>query len=795
MAIIERIVTVYNDKGSKQALKDLKRLEDNFVNASKKIAKAFGAATLAAGALATKLAVDGVQAAIADQKSQALLANALRNTTGATDAAIAGVEDYISAQQRLVSVSDDELRPSLTTLLNATQDITEAQALQSLALDISAGAQKDLQSVSLALAKAVGGNIGALTKLGVPLSEDIKKSKDLNAALKELGNTFAGAASTRAQTFEGRMAGIRIAFSEALETLGFALLPVLEELATIFQTQLIPVFEQFIAQNKDQLAKALSDVIQFALGAAKALASVFKTISDNLTTFKVFAGILTGIFVGTKVYAGVIAIVGALKLLTAQFKRQAVAGTAAGTATAFATGGTSAFAAAAGLTAFAAAAGATWYAINSLTDAVNINTDAIATNSQVVNNHLKDLGRIAQATAAANIANKKLNVTTTTLNKKTKEQIASEKALAALRKLGVKPTTEKDPIQLEAARLNLIKQGNLEEARRVDAVMANLEAQMKLNEAAQRYADLLQVFSDRQVSSEEVAILAQKWGVTSGQVLEYIARIFAANTTEVSDSAVVNLLMKWGLTKLEAEKYVDFTRALKDEKIDDKEIEDLMGKWGMTRAEVIAYAKQVKDGTVFSSTWDDPGRLAEQSWIDALAALNAYLAALGAANIPGAGGGAGGGGGGGGGAGGGGGGGGVGGGGDGSAQVASILQQIDDLTAMRTEVGAGSALGFKLKEQIDELKDALTFGSEDLGTIVDERTKLKAMGAFDTAGITAGSTFDVGSFRKSDNEGMTVNVTVNGSVTTENDLVETIRAGLFDIQGGGGSVLYDSRAL
>ncbi len=562
MAIIERIVTVYNDKGSKQALKDLKRLEDNFVNASKKIAKAFGAATLAAGALATKLAVDGVQAAIADQKSQALLANALRNTTGATDAAIAGVEDYISAQQRLVSVSDDELRPSLTTLLNATQDITEAQALQSLALDISAGAQKDLQSVSLALAKAVGGNIGALTKLGVPLSEDIKKSKDLNAALKELGNTFAGAASTRAQTFEGRMEGIRIAFSEALETLGFALLPVLEELATIFQTQLIPIFEQFIAQNKDQLAAALGDVIQFALGAAKALASLFKTISDNLTTFKVFAGILTGIFVGTKVYTGVIAIIGALKLLTAQFKRQAVAGTAAGTATAFATGGTSAFAAAAGLTAFAAAAGATWYAINSLTNAVNTNSQAIQTNSQVVNNHLKDLNRLAQATATANIANTKLTVTTGNLNKKTKEQIASEKALAALRKLGIKPTNEKDPIQLEAARLNLLKQGNLEEARRVDAIMKNLEAQMKLNDAAQRYSDLLTVLSDQVISDEEVSVLAQKWNITKGEVLEYIARIYAANSTDLNDGPIVNLLMKWGLTKEEAEKYVDFTQML-----------------------------------------------------------------------------------------------------------------------------------------------------------------------------------------------------------------------------------------
>ncbi|NBV62824.1 MAG: hypothetical protein EBR73_17530, partial [Rhodobacteraceae bacterium] len=220
MAIIERIVTVYNDKGSKQALNDLKKLEATFTNSAKKIAKAFGAATVAAAALATKLAVDGVQAAIADQKSQALLANALRNTTGANEAAIASVEDYISAQQKAVAVTDDELRPSLATLVNATKDVAQAQSLQNLALDISAGTQKDLQTVSLALAKAVGGNIGALTKLGVPLSADIKKSKDLNGALQELSKTFAGGASTRAQTFEGRMTAIRIAFGEALETLG-----------------------------------------------------------------------------------------------------------------------------------------------------------------------------------------------------------------------------------------------------------------------------------------------------------------------------------------------------------------------------------------------------------------------------------------------------------------------------------------------------------------------------------------------------------------------------------------------
>jgi hypothetical protein len=113
--------------------------------------------------------------------------------------------------------------------------------------------------------------------------------------------------------------------------------------------------------------------------------------------------------------------------------------------------------------------------------------------------------------------------------------------------------------------------------------LKNAEAQMKVNENAQRYADLLQVLSDRTVSSEEVSVLAAKWNVTTGQVLEYIARIYAASTTDINDGAIVNLIMQWGFTKEEAEKYVDFTRALADEKIDDKEIEELMGKWGMTR--------------------------------------------------------------------------------------------------------------------------------------------------------------------------------------------------------------------
>jgi hypothetical protein len=220
---------------------------------------------------------------------------------------------------------------------------------------------------------------------------------------------------------------------------------------------------------------------------------MFKTIADNMTTFKIFAGILTGIFVGTAVFNGVKALIGIITLLTGAFGKQAVAGTAAGTATAFATGGASAFAAAAGITAFAAATGVAFLAINELTEGLDSNTKAVEKQSGVVFEHLKDLKRLGVATAKANLINKKATTTLTNLTKKTKEQIKSDKALAALKKLGVKPTSEKDPIQLEAARLLLLKQANIEEQNKVKALIENAEAQMRVNDNAQRYADLLQV--------------------------------------------------------------------------------------------------------------------------------------------------------------------------------------------------------------------------------------------------------------------------------------------------------------
>jgi hypothetical protein len=196
----------------------------------KMAAAAFAVAGAAAAAYAVKIGVDGVKAAIEDEQSQVKLAQALRNTTNATDAQIASTEDYITKQQLAFGVADTKLRPALANLARATGDVGKAQQLTNLALDISVATGKDLETVSLTLAKAYNGNIGALTKLGIPLDDAIKKSGDFNLVQGELVRLFGGAAQANTKTYAGQLAIVTERFGELKESIGVAILPTLKNL-------------------------------------------------------------------------------------------------------------------------------------------------------------------------------------------------------------------------------------------------------------------------------------------------------------------------------------------------------------------------------------------------------------------------------------------------------------------------------------------------------------------------------------------------------------------------------------
>jgi hypothetical protein len=232
--------------GLDKADKETKSFSSKLGSALKTGALAFAALGAAAGAAAIKIGVDAVKAAIEDEKAQISLAQTLKNVTKATNAQVKATEDYIDKTARATGIADDQLRPSLDRLVRSTQDVTKAQKLQQLALDIAAGTGKDLATVTEALGKAYDGNLGALKRIGVPLDENIVKTKDFDAAVIALSETFEGQADAAANTFAGRLARFKVAIDEAKESLGQALLPLLERFAKFATDTLAPALQGII---------------------------------------------------------------------------------------------------------------------------------------------------------------------------------------------------------------------------------------------------------------------------------------------------------------------------------------------------------------------------------------------------------------------------------------------------------------------------------------------------------------------------------------------------------------------
>jgi hypothetical protein len=224
----------------------------------KKAAAAFAVAAAAAAAYAGKLLIDGVKAAIEDEKAQVKLAQTLENTTGATKEQIKAVEDQILKMSLATGVADDKLRPSFEKLVRATNDVEKAQKLQTLALDIAAGSGKDLETVSVALAKAYDGNNTSLQRLGVGLSAAELKSMSFDDVTKSLAETFGGQASIQADTLSGKMARMQRAFDEAKESVGARLLPILTQLLDAFNTKVGPAVEA-IQDKLKPLTKAIDN--------------------------------------------------------------------------------------------------------------------------------------------------------------------------------------------------------------------------------------------------------------------------------------------------------------------------------------------------------------------------------------------------------------------------------------------------------------------------------------------------------------------------------------------------------
>ena len=252
------------NKSLKTATGDVDTFGDKVGKASAKIGKAFAAAAAAAGAAAIAIGIESVKAAIADEKAQTQLALALENATGATQAQIKATEDSILQMSLATGVADDQLRPALGRLVRSTGDTEKAQQLLAQALDISTATGKPLETVANALGKAYDGNTAALGKLGIGLSAAELKTMSFEQVQGRLSDLFGGAAAANAETYAGKIARVQVAFNEAKETLGVALLPILDKFLSFINQNALPAISAFSGAfsltKGDGFGKVISDV-------------------------------------------------------------------------------------------------------------------------------------------------------------------------------------------------------------------------------------------------------------------------------------------------------------------------------------------------------------------------------------------------------------------------------------------------------------------------------------------------------------------------------------------------------
>ena len=288
------------NKSLKTAGGDVDSFGDKIGKAGVKIGKAFAAAAAAAGAAAIAIGIEGVKAAIADEKAQTQLALALENSTGATKAQIAATEQSILQMSLATGVADDELRPALARLVRSTSDTEKAQSLLATALDISAATGKPVEAVANSLAKAYDGNTAALGKLGVGLSTAELKTMSFEQVQGRLTELFGGAAAKNANTYAGQIARVQVAFDETKETIGVALLPILDTLLKFINQNALPAINAFskafsltdgegfgkiVTDVGDTLKKTFTPIVE---GMKSVFDSVKTAIMNSKDEFKAF---------------------------------------------------------------------------------------------------------------------------------------------------------------------------------------------------------------------------------------------------------------------------------------------------------------------------------------------------------------------------------------------------------------------------------------------------------------------------------------------------------------------------
>lgn len=213
---------------AKQVGKELTKTKKKFETFGKGLKTAGAGIGVAIGA-GFAVIIDSVKKAAEEEADIKRLQTAIEKAGGAFAGSTDDVVAWVDEIKRSSTFTDDELRPALAGLVNATGNVTTAQNLLTTAMDLSVASGKPLETVSVAIGKAANGQTGALKKLFPELNTQANKNKTGAQLLQILSDKYKGADTAATNTTKG---GLKL-FSESIddlqESLGAQLLPYLQD--------------------------------------------------------------------------------------------------------------------------------------------------------------------------------------------------------------------------------------------------------------------------------------------------------------------------------------------------------------------------------------------------------------------------------------------------------------------------------------------------------------------------------------------------------------------------------------
>ena len=249
MAINVPIVSEFNNRGLKKAMSEFKRLETTGQKTAFALKKAFVPATAALGGLAVagaKMVAAGEKAATANARIEQI-ATSMGLFGAETEKVTGRLVDLANEQARLTGVNQNTIKESQALLLTFKDIASSADEVggafdraTQLTLDMASAGFGSVTDNAKQLGKALNDPIAGLTALrrsGIQFTEAqqdqirtlVESGQTLeaqNLILKEIENQVGGTAEATANSTDK----MKVAFSQASESIGMALLPAVEAL-------------------------------------------------------------------------------------------------------------------------------------------------------------------------------------------------------------------------------------------------------------------------------------------------------------------------------------------------------------------------------------------------------------------------------------------------------------------------------------------------------------------------------------------------------------------------------------